>query len=125
MNWKSLLSLTAFSILLVVVSYLIKSISEGFIYSNIIYFIIYYYFLSVINLSFINFAIAKNKGNFILYYLASMVVRLFLSFIVAFLFMYIDRDHMVVIGVNFIVLHLLFLGLELFFVITKVKKAIK
>jgi hypothetical protein len=60
---------------------------EGMVYTATSYFIIYYYIVSFLSNSLINFAVAKNKGNFTIYYLGSLVARFLLSIIMAFLFM--------------------------------------
>ncbi len=56
-----------------------------------------------------------------MFFLASMIGRLILSVIFAVLFMMLDKTNLVVIGINIVVLHLLFLGLDLFIVIDRIK----
>jgi hypothetical protein len=118
---KYFLSLSIFTAVISFSAFYLNKWQEGMIYSNIMYFIIYYYIVSFLSNSLINFAVAKNKDNFTIYYLGSLVARFLLSIIMAFLFMIFDKTNVVVIGVNFVVLHLLFLGLDLFFIISKVK----
>ncbi len=60
-----------------------------------------------------------------MFFLASMIGRLMLSVIFAVLFMMLDKTNLVVIGINFVVLHLLFLGLDLFIVIDRIKNLSK
>jgi hypothetical protein len=118
-NFFWLLSL--FTIVITVIIFIISARYEGLVYDHILYFIIYYYIVSFVSNSLINFAIAKKKGNFTIYYLGSMVARFLLSILMVFLFMILDKTNVVVIGINFVILHLLFLGLDLFIIITKVK----
>lgn len=67
----------------------------------------------------LNFAVKKNKGNIMLYFFGSMIFRFFLSIILAFIVIYLDRSHSIIFAINFIVLYLLFLGFEIFAIITK------
>jgi len=56
-----------------------------------------------------------NKGdNASTSYLASVSIRLILGALVAFLFIYFDRQHQILFVVHFFVLYLLFLGFEIF-----------
>lgn len=118
---KTILLLSLFTLIIGLVTFLLNKWDETLVYNHIIYFIIYYYIVSFLSISFINFAVAKNKDNFMLFYLGSIVTRFFLSIILAFLFMIFDKPNITVIGINFVILHLLFLGLDLFIIINKVK----
>lgn len=108
--------LTAFSILLVGAALLVHDSNPSLVYRHTWLFIIYFYFLSAITLSLLNFAVAKNKGNFALFFFGSMIVRFFLSIIIVFIIMFVDRQNLVIIATNFVIAYLLFLGLDIFLV---------
>lgn len=122
---KPIILLTVYTLVIGVICYSVNILNNQLVYNKIYYFIIYYYFVSLLSNSFINFAVAKNKGNLTMFFLASMIGRLMLSVIFAVLFMMLDKTNLVVIGINFVVLHLLFLGLDLFIVIDRIKNLSK
>lgn len=59
-------------------------------------------------------AIKKNPENISRNYFVAMLIRLFASVLVALLFIYFDRENASVFAGNFIVLYFMYLGFEIY-----------
>lgn len=119
---KSLILLTIFTGIISGIFFLVDGSRMLLVYDRIWLFIIYFYFLSAIIFTLLNFAVAKNKGAYALFFFGSMIVRFFLSIIFVFIIMFVDRLNMVTIGINFVILYLLFLGLDIYIGTLNVKE---
>lgn len=115
---------TIFSLCILLICALIFQINPDLIYKRIWYFIIYFYFISILILTLLNFAVSKSKGSIMTYYLGTMVIRFFLSAALILVFMLIDRQEIVLIAVNFMALYLIYLGFDIFIIITKFARSL-
>jgi len=111
---KSLVILTVFTAVVAALFYLADGYRSELVYRHIWLFVIYFYFLSAIIFTLLNFAVAKNKGAYALFFFGFMIVRFFLSVIFVFIIMFVDRQNLMTIGINFVILYLLFLGLDIY-----------
>lgn len=115
------MGLTLATIAVALTAYIVNRLNPSLVYSKIGYLILYYYIISLAGMALMKNAILR-KDNFVLYYLALTVARLILSILIAFVFMLLDKPELMEIGFNFIILHFIFLGLDLFFIIAWAKK---
>lgn len=115
------MGLTLATIAVALTAYIVNRLNPSLVYSKIGYLILYYYIISLAGTALMKNAIIR-KDNFVLYYLALTVARLILSILIAFVFMLLDKPELMEIGFNFIILHFIFLGLDLFFIIAWAKK---
>lgn len=117
----SYIRLIVFSIGITALLLAVDSLQDSLIYKWSWILIIYFTFLSAINFQFINFALKKNGGNIVPYYFGSMTVRFLVSILIVFLVIYIDRENSISFAINFIILYLLFLGFEIFWLIKRIE----
>lgn len=67
----------------------------------------------------------KNPENFLAVYFSAMIGRLFISIIFATVFILTDRAHVFNFAINFLILYLLFLGFEIYGIITNLRHHFK
>ena len=63
----------------------------------------------------------RNVENFLAIYFSAMIGRLFISVIFAAIFILIDRANVFNFSINFLFLYLLFLGFEIYGIITNLR----
>ena len=67
----------------------------------------------------------KNQDRFLAVYFSAMIGRLFISIIFAAIFILTDRAHVFNFAINFLILYLLFLGFEIYGIMTNLRHNFK
>ena len=106
------LALFGLTIVLLSVVYAVKYFYPAIIYDYTIYFLIYFFFLSLLNHQFIRFALKNKGGEFTSFYFVSMLIRFFLSIIIIFVVIYLDREQAISASLNFLILYFIYLAFE-------------
>jgi hypothetical protein len=104
---------------MVAVILFVKYLQESWIYQHILLLTGLFFLLSLVNLGVVNLGYRRKEASIANYYLISTIVRLFVSVIIALLFIYFDRENSIIFAVNFIVLYLIFLGFDISATLTK------
>ena len=114
-------ALSGLTIILFAILLIVNHFQPSLIYSYTFYFLIYFFFLSLISHQFINFALKNKEGDFTSFYYLSMLIRFFLSIIIIFIVIYLDREHAVVASLNFLVIYFIYLAFEVVALIKSLK----
>jgi len=89
-------------------------LAPAFVYAYIWYLVMFFFFLSTFSIYIVEKAASHGQKYFINAYFTMMLLRLFLSIGLAFIFIWKDRGQAIIFASNFIVLYLLFLGFEIY-----------
>ena len=106
--------IAGFGLFLIFISISIKQIKPEWIYNLYIWLIGYFITITFASLVVVDKAIEKDPENIARNYFGAMIFRLFVSLIIALLFIYFDRENSIVFAGNFIILYLMFLGFEIY-----------
>ncbi len=108
-------------------SFLLVSILIGkltipqYLYHQIWLVFIFFFLLTLASLVVIEKFTRRNSENFLAVYFSAMIGRLFISIIFAAIFILTDREHVFNFSINFLILYLLFLGFEIYGIMTKLR----
>lgn len=115
------LTLFGLTFILLAVVLIIEHFHSSLIYNYTTYFLIYFFFLSLLNHQFINFAVKNKDGDFTSFYYVSMLIRFFLSIIIIFVIIYVDRENAIVASLNFLILYFIYLAFEVVALVNSLK----
>src|SRR5210317_784710 len=96
-----------------------------FVYHNIWVILVFFFLLTWFSLYIIEKITRKKPDNFLAVYFSAMIGRLFISIIFATIFILTDRTHVFNFSINFLVLYLLFLGFEIYGIMTNLRHHFK
>jgi len=96
-----------------------------YIYHQVWIILAFFFFLTLAALVVIEKVSSKNSDNFLAIYFSVMLGRLFVSIIFAVVFILADREHIINFSFNFLFLYLLFLGFEIYGIITNLRHNFK
>lgn len=96
-----------------------------FIYHQVWIIMVFFFLLTLISMEIIARMSRKNPKNFLAIYFSAMLGRLFISIIFATIFILTDRAHVFNFAINFLILYLLFLGFEIYGIITNLRHQFK
>ena len=118
---KQLIGISVYSLLILLAGLVLKMIIPGWIYSQFVWLVIFFLVITFSSLLIINKAIKSDPDNIARNYFGAMFARLFISVIVAILFIYFDRDNSAVFAGNFVILYLMYLGFEIYALISNLQ----
>ncbi len=96
-------------------------IAPHIVYDKVWWLIVFFFLLTLISFSAVVIISGKNPKSFIAVYFTAMIARLFISILVASAFILLDKQHVMQFAYNFIVLYLLFLGFEIYGIMTNLR----
>lgn len=96
-----------------------------YIYRQVWIILVFFFLLTLAALAVIEKVASKNSDNFLAIYFSVMLGRLFISIIFAVIFILTDREHIINFSFNFLFLYLLFLGFEIYGIITNLRHNFK
>lgn len=114
------IALLGLTIFLLAVVYAVRQFYPAIIYDYTIYFLIYFFFLSLLNHQFIRFALKNKGGEFTSFYFVSMLIRFFLSIIIIFVVIYVDRENRITAAISFMILYFAYLAFEIIWLLKKI-----
>ena len=105
--------------------FLLTFLVPEFIYHQVWVILVFFFLLTLASLIVIEKITKKNPKNFLAVYFSAMIARLFISIIFATVFILIDRESVFTFSINFLFLYLLFLGFEIYGIITNLRQHLK
>lgn len=115
------LGLYKFSIFIFLGTLIIKSVTPLYVYHQIWVVLLFFFLLTLASLYIIEKLTKHNSDNFLAVYFSIMIGRLFISIIFAAIFILADRTHVFNFSINFLFLYLLFLGFEIYGIMTNLR----
>ena len=104
---------------------MVNFIEPTWIYRYVWILLLYFFLLTLVIVWIIDYTYEKLNRQFIQAYFGVMTIRLILSVAFALIFIIKDRDNVLVFGINFLVLYLLFLGFEIYSILTNLRTHFK
>jgi hypothetical protein len=99
----------------------LKIFYPAIIYIRIWWIVLFFIILTLASMAIMARAAKNAQKNFMSIYLSAMVARLFVSIIFAALFILLDKAHVMTFAGNFVVLYLLYLGFEIYGILTNLR----
>jgi amino acid transporter len=90
----------------------------GWLYRYQWYLLLYFYLITLISLFIIEKTTRKDKEKLSKGFFSAMMLRLFISIIIALIIIYFDRANSTIFALNFLVLYLIYLGFEIYYLIS-------
>lgn len=115
---KVLLLTTVYTIFIAIVSFFLSFFSLEWLYDYYWYLLFYFYFITLVSLLLIERTAIKNPDDISKGFFGAMMLRLFVSVIIATIILYYDRESSTIFALNFIVIYLLYLGFEIYYLIS-------
>jgi hypothetical protein len=119
------IALYKFSLLVVTGILICSFVIPQFVYHKVWIILVFFVLLTLASLAAIEKITKKNQDNFLAIYFSVMIGRLFISIIFAVVFFLTDREHLFNFSFNFLILYLLFLGFEIYGIITNLRHHFK
>ena len=119
------LGLFKFSFFVILGVFLFAYFVPEYTYHNVWIIVVFFILLTLASLYIIEKMTRKKGDNFLAVYFSAMVGRLFISIIFAAIFILTDRTHVFNFSINFLVLYLLFLGFEIYGIMTNLRHHFK
>jgi len=114
-----------FSIIVFTAIFLLTLLIPGYIYHQVWIILVFFFVLTLASLLVIEKLTKKNPKSFLAVYFSAMIARLFISIIFATIFILTDRESVFNFSINFLFLYLLFLGFEIYGIITNLRQHLK
>ncbi len=114
---RVIIQTSTFTLIIGVILFLIGKLKMEWIYDYQWLLVFYFFILTMISLMIVERTARKNIDNVSKGFFGAMMLRFFLSIIIALLVIYFDRAGAILFAVNFIILYLLYLGFELYYLI--------
>ena len=96
-----------------------------YIYHHVWLVLIFFFLLTMASLYVIKKLTKKKPQSFLAIYFSAMIGRLFISIIFAAIFILVDRANVFNFSINFLILYLLFLGFEIYGIMTNLRHHFK
>jgi L-asparagine transporter-like permease len=109
---------TIFTALLFLACAVIAKIAPGWLYSYQWYLLLYFYLITLLSLFIIERTTRKNLEKLSKGFFSAMMLRLFVSIIIAVVIIYFDRANSTIFALNFLILYLVYLGFEIYYLIS-------
>ncbi|NJN25995.1 MAG: hypothetical protein HC819_08505 [Cyclobacteriaceae bacterium] len=97
----------------------------GFVYHQVWLVLLFFFLLTLASLYIIEKFTSKQPDNFLAVYFSTMIGRLFISIIFAAVVILTDRTHVFNFSINFLILYLLFLGFEIYGIMSNLRNHFK
>lgn len=115
------LGLYKFSFFVFLGTLIIKFLTPQYLYHLVWVVLLFFFLLTLVSLYIIEIFTEDNSDNFLAVYFSTMIGRLFISIIFATIFILADRTHLFNFSINFLFLYLLFLGFEIYGIMTNLR----
>jgi len=123
MNMNAILrQLFTFSGILIAGLLIFQFVWPQTLYDKVWWLFLFFFFLTFSSLLVIGYATGKSPKNFMLFYFVAMIVRLFISIILAAVIILTDKSQVLIFAINFTFLYLLFLGFEIYSILTNLRQ---
>ncbi len=119
--WRVILQTSTFTVLVGFIIYLTGRFKPDWLYDYEWMLVAYFYLMMIASLWLVERAAAKDLENISKGFFTAMLVRLIVSVVIALVIIYFDRENSSVFAVNFVILYLLYLGFEIYYLIVNLQ----
>jgi hypothetical protein len=116
--FKALGLTTIFTLILFFIQIGIRFLNPGLLYTYQWYLLFYFYLITLLSLIIIEKTAAKDQEKLSKGFFSAMILRLFISVIIAAIIIYYDRGNSTIFALNFLILYLIYLGFEIYYLIS-------
>ena len=116
---------TIFSAIVLMVCLVISRLMPGWLYRYQWYLLLYFYLITLISLFIIEKTTLKDQEKLSNGFFSAMMLRLFISIIIALIIIYFDRANSTIFALNFLVLYLIYLVFEIYYLISILQPRLK
>lgn len=95
----------------------VQQLNDQFLYRYQWYLFSYFYLITLFSLVLIEKTIRNDPEKLSKGFFLAMMVRLFISIVIAVIIIYFDRANSTIFALNFLVLYLIYLGFEIYYLI--------
>jgi len=114
-----------YTCLLALTIFIVQYLEPNWIYRYVWIIMIFFLLLTLASIWTTKYAALKLGKQFIQVYFIVMTIRLLISLAFAIIFIIKDRDNILIFSINFLVLYLLFLGFEIYSILTNLRTHFK
>jgi amino acid transporter len=115
---KAFLLTTLYTLILAFIQYGVYQLNAGLLYTYQWYLLLYFYLITVLSVVIIEKTTQKDAEKLAKGFFSAMMLRLFVSVIIAIVIIYFDRVNSTIFALNFLILYLLYLGFEIYYLIS-------
>ena len=108
---------TLYTIILAFIQYGVYKLNAELLYMHQWYLLLYFYLITILSVVIIEKTTQQDEEKLSKGFFSAMMLRLFVSVIIAILIIYIDRVNSTIFALNFLILYLLYLGFEIYYLI--------
>lgn len=114
---KAFFLITLFTLILAIIQYGVYQLNAGLLYSYQWYLLLYFYLITTLSIVIIEKTTQQDEEKLAKGFFSAMMLRLFVSVIIAIVIIYFDRVNSTIFALNFLILYLLYLGFEIYYLI--------
>ena len=118
---RVIIQTSTFTLFIAVVQLAISKFKEEWLYDYQWWLLLYFFILTLASLMIVERTARKNIDDVSKGFFGAMMLRFFLSIIFALVVIYYDREGAIVFAVNFIILYLLYLGFEIYYLVNNLQ----
>jgi hypothetical protein len=115
---KAFLLTTLYTLIVAFVQFGVYQLNAGLLYSHQWYLLLYFYLITFLSLAVIEKTTHRDAEKLAKGFFTAMMLRLFVSVIIAIVIIYYDRVNSTIFAMNFLILYLLYLGFEIYYLIS-------
>lgn len=115
---KAFLLTTLFTLIIALIQFGVHKLNAGLLYSHQWYLLLYFYFITFLSIVIIEKTTHQDAEKLSKGFFTAMMLRLFISVIIAIVIIYFDRVNSTIFALNFLILYLLYLGFEIYYLIS-------
>ena len=118
---KPFLQTIIFSIILALLNFLLGSFKSEWLYHYQWLLLLYFFIITLVSIFIVEYSAEKNAEDIAKSFFIAMMIRLFLSVIIATIIIYVDNESSTIFALNFVIFYLLFLGFEIYYLISNLQ----
>jgi hypothetical protein len=115
---KAFLLTTLFTLIIALIQFGVHNLNAGLLYSHQWYLLLYFYLITFLSIVIIEKTTQQDAEKLSKGFFTAMMLRLFISVIIAIVIIYLDRVNSTIFALNFLILYLLYLGFEIYYLIS-------
>jgi hypothetical protein len=118
---KVIIQTSTFTLLIGAIQFVILQLKEEWFYEYQWLLLLYFFILTLASLMIVERTARKNIDDVSKGFFGAMMLRFFLSIIFALVVIYWDRQGAIIFAMNFIILYLLYLGFEIYYLVNNLQ----
>jgi hypothetical protein len=96
----------------------VRYLNPALLYTYQWYLLLYFYLITLLSLVIVERTTQKDQEKLSKGFFSAMMLRLFISIVIAIVIIYFDRANSTIFALNFLILYLLYLGFEIYYLIS-------